>query len=399
VTHKGQDLQFGDSLERSSRAVWFGETSLQGVSGRHTWVTGAAFQQDHFDLPRLQSLDYRFSSPAVFAQDEISFGPRWTLAASGRIDVHSEYGVLATPRVSLLVRPATGWTLRVAGGTGAFAPTPFTEETEETGLSRVLPLRGVRAEHARGTSVDLTRVFGPWEVTGTVFGSDVDDPLQRRVVDANHVALVNVNGPTRTAGTELLVRFRAGEFNALFTHGWTRSTEIDPDDGHRRDVPLTPRQALSFTLIWEAEGRGRLGFEAYYTGRQSLEENPYRATGPAYALIGALAERRVGRVSLFVNCENLLNVRQTQYDPLVLSAPRPDGRWTVDAWAPLNGRVANGGDLCCTGESAIGSLSRLRLADGSRGRSVVAARHAAVSCRIAGRSVDRDYASGGVSKW
>jgi hypothetical protein len=91
------------------------------------------------------------------------------------------------------------------------------------------------------------------------------------------------------------------------------------------------------------ERRGRLGFEAYYTGRQSLEENLYRGTSPPYALIGALAERKVGRVSLFINCENLLDVRQTHYDPLVLPAPRPDGRWTVDAWAPLDGRVVNGG--------------------------------------------------------
>src|SRR5262249_27710145 len=132
-------------------------------------------------------------------------------------------------------------------------------------------------------------------------------------------------------------------FNALFTHGWTRSTEIDPDEGRRRDVPLTPGQTMSFSMIWEVEGRGRLGFEAYYTGRQSLEENPYRATGKPYGLIGALGERRVGPVSLFINCENLLDVRQTQFDPLVLPAPRPDGRWTVDAWAPLDGRIVNGG--------------------------------------------------------
>jgi len=100
---------------------------------------------------------------------------------------------------------------------------------------------------------------------------------------------------------------------------------------------------MSFTLIWEVEGRGRLGFEAYYTGRQSLEENPYRASGSPYALIGALGERRVGPASLFINCENLLDVRQTKFDPLVVPAPRPDGRWSVDAWAPLDGRVINGG--------------------------------------------------------
>jgi iron complex outermembrane receptor protein len=245
--------------------------------------------------------------------------------------------------VSFLARPRSGWTIRLAAGTGAFAPTPFTEETEETGLSRVLPLRGVRAERARGTSIDVTRVLGPVEVTGTVFGSTVDDPVQQRTADRSHVMLVNVNGPTRTVGTELLIRYRAGDFTALVTHGWTRSTEIDPDDGERRDVPLTPDHAASFTLMWEIEGRGRLGFEGYYTGRQSLDQNPYRSTGHSYMLLGALAERRLGRMRLFINAENLMDVRQTRDDPLVLPAPRPDGRWTVDAWAPLDGRVVNGG--------------------------------------------------------
>jgi iron complex outermembrane receptor protein len=60
-------------------------------------------------------------------------------------------------------------------------------------------------------------------------------------------------------------------------------------------------------------------------------------------LLGALVERKVGRVSLFLNSENLLDVRQTGDDPLVLPARRADGRWTVDAWAPLDGRVINGG--------------------------------------------------------
>lgn len=339
----GQHRRFGDATEHGTRVVWFGETSLQGVDGRHTWVVGGAFQQDRFTLDELPQFDYRFSSPAVFAQDEIAFSRKWTLGLSARADAHSEYGMLATPRISFLARPWPGWTMRVAAGTGAFAPTPFTEETEETGLSRVLPLRGLRAERARATSIDITRVIGRFELTGTVFASIVDYPLQQRTVDAGHVELVNVGGPTRTMGTELLLRYRAGEFTAFATHGWTNSTEIDPDIGNRRDVPLTPRQTASFTAMWEFEGAGRVGVEGYYTGGQSLEENPYRSSGRQYVLVGALAEKKVGKLRAFVNAENLLDVRQTKYDPLVLPAPRPDGRWTVDAWAPLDGRMINGG--------------------------------------------------------
>ncbi len=36
-------------------------------------------------------------------------------------------------------------------------------------------------------------------------------------------------------------------------------------------------------------------------------------------------------------------MRQTRHDPLVLPARLPNGRWTVDAWAPLDGTVVNGG--------------------------------------------------------
>jgi iron complex outermembrane receptor protein len=46
---------------------------------------------------------------------------------------------------------------------------------------------------------------------------------------------------------------------------------------------------------------------------------------------------------LFLNAENLLNVRQTRWDPLVRPTRASDGRWTVDAWAPTDGFVLNGG--------------------------------------------------------
>ena len=34
---------------------------------------------------------------------------------------------------------------------------------------------------------------------------------------------------------------------------------------------------------------------------------------------------------------------KTRWDPLLLPSREVDGRWTVDAWALLDGRVINGG--------------------------------------------------------
>jgi iron complex outermembrane receptor protein len=83
--------------------------------------------------------------------------------------------------------------------------------------------------------------------------------------------------------------------------------------------------------------------EVYYTGRQALDDNPYRAESRPYVVLGLLVERRVGRARLFLNAENLGDVRQTRWDPLLLPSRSAEGRWTTDAWAPLEGRTLNGG--------------------------------------------------------
>ena len=59
-------------------------------------------------------------------------------------------------------------------------------------------------------------------------------------------------------------------------------------------------------------------------------------------LFGGVVERRFERIRVFLNVEDLGDVRQTKWDPLVRPSEAGDGRWTVDAWGPLEGRVFNG---------------------------------------------------------
>jgi outer membrane receptor for ferrienterochelin and colicins len=337
------DRVFGTALETGTRTAWFTEASATGSSGRHTWVGGIAFQQDRYESPTLPRFDYTFNAPAVFAQDEVRIGPRLTIAASVRVDGHSEYGTKVSPRGSLLARPTGEWIIRASVGGGSYAPTPFSEETDETGLSRVQPLGGLVAEGAFGGSLDATFHRGAFEISGTVFGSRVDDPVQLKATGPSSVAFENASEATRTHGTELIVRYRHQGFLAMFTHAWTVSTEIDVDTGLRRDVPLTPKHFGSLNLIWEKEGVGGVGLEAYAFGRQPLEDDPSLDSGKPYVLLGALARRRFGKVLVFINAENLLDFRQTNEEAMVLQARRPDGRWLVDAWAPLDGRVFNAG--------------------------------------------------------
>jgi iron complex outermembrane receptor protein len=127
------------------------------------------------------------------------------------------------------------------------------------------------------------------------------------------------------------------------THVYLRATEPDPSGGGRREVPLTPRHTAGVVAAWEQEGRGRVGVEFYYTGRQELEDNPYRTVSEPHVIVGFLVERRFGPARLFLNAENVFDTRQTRHDSLVLPARTPHGRWTTDVWAPLEGRSFNGG--------------------------------------------------------
>ena len=126
------------------------------------------------------------------------------------------------------------------------------------------------------------------------------------------------------------------------SHAWVTATEVD-GDGTRADVPLTPRRTWGVIAAWERHGTARVGVELYRTGRQRLEDNPYRQESAPYTIFGMLAERRVGRVRLFINFENLTDTRQSRFDRLLLPFPGPTGRRTVDAWAPLDGRTVYGG--------------------------------------------------------
>lgn len=202
-------------------------------------------------------------------------------------------------------------------------------------------------ERARNASFDVGREVGPVELNATLFGSRVDDAVQLMPVEEGAsgatVQLTNVQGETRTAGVELLARIRWDDFGLTGSYVLVEATEPDPAGSGRRGVPLTPRHTAGLVAMWEDHDRGLLGVEAYYTGRQPLDDNPFRLEGRRHVHHGVLGELRRGPVGMFLNLENLLNVRQTGYDPLVRNARASDGRWTVDAWAPLEGFVVNGG--------------------------------------------------------
>lgn len=329
---------FGDSLERDRHELLFAEASMRGARGKQSWVAGAAFERDAYRPKDVPVYRYTYRNPGVFAQDDIQAAPWLTFSLGARADVHSQYGVLFSPRFAALLR-GHGWTSRLSLGQGFSTPSALTEDTEAAGLRRLTLIAPLFVERGRGLTFDVTRSWAHWTATSTLFASSVHHPLYTEQQIA--YTLRTLADPTENIGVENVATWRKGEVSAVASYTYTQARE--KPGAVRQDVELTPRHSAGLVGSWERENVARIGIEAYYTGTQRLDDNPYRTQSEPYVLFGFLVEKHFGRFKAYVNAEDLGNVRQTKYDPLLRTARGPDGRWTTDAWAPLDGRVFNGG--------------------------------------------------------
>lgn len=355
--------RFGAATEADVHRTGFIEGSYAWPRTGSSHVLGAAFQTESYRNEHVPGFDYAFRIPAVFAQSDFDVTPHVVLSASARLEGHSHYGSMLSPRISALLRSrAEGgarWTARVSAGAGAFAPVPFTEETEVTGLVPLRPLGALVVERAFGASVDVN---GAWETAGgrveanaTVFASQVAHPIVT-VPDtgttssgAGFIRLENAPVATRTVGVEVLLRVLRGPARVTATYAFMSAEDWNSDLGGtaRRQTPLVPRHAGGLVASLEWEGARRVGLELYYTGRQQLLDNPYRTTSVPFLIVGLLVEQvfqvPFGEMRAFLNAENITNVRQTRLDPLPLPSRGEGGRWTTDVWSDLAGFTLNGG--------------------------------------------------------
>ena len=278
---------------------------------------------------------------------------------------------MCTPRVSALFRGPGAWQVQLSGATGFFAPTPFLDETDGIPLAGLVPFNtrtitvcsvglcfsdsgevattaplSIQAQRARYGSLDLAGHIGSLRLTTTLFAARVEHPLIVSELNPfeERPQLINAPGPTRTAGAELVGVYAQRAWRVAVDYAYLHSTMFSAATASRVEAPLTPRHSGALDVAWkDAPGRTRLAFHVSYTGRQVVFDNPYRSATPPYATVALRAARRLGAVDLYINGENLGDVRQTRYGPLLTLAPRAELKGTTDVWAPLDGRVVNVG--------------------------------------------------------
>lgn len=346
ATRHGRVL--GGVAESDDRRSALAEATLSLAARRGTATLGASAEYDGLRTSPRAEIGHDYGTGSLFGEGTWTPADAVALEGGARLDRHSLYGAHGTYRLSGLYRIGSEWSLRVSGGTAFFAPDPLMPEVEEVGLTHLQTPLDLSAERGASGSVDLAGSIGPVQVSATVFTARVSHPvLAGRVPgspDSTLLRLANAGGPIRASGAELFAVYAREPILVTATFSRQYATELSPEDGRREDIPLTPRSAGGIDLAWEEDEAGaRVALEVFFTGRQRVEDDPYRSFTPTFATVELLAAKKLGRLELFVNAENLTNVRQTHWDPLLRLSPGLGGRWTTDEWAPLEGRLVNAG--------------------------------------------------------
>ncbi len=349
-----RDAEYGGApFDATQRFGFFDAQFVGPVGGGHTLLAGAAFNLDEFsdrtpgvDTPR----SYSYHSPALFAQAEWNLAAAWTALAGTRVDFHSDYGTFITPRASVKFTPAGNVTLRAGAGTGFKAPTIFIEEAEEVGFRNVRPIGDAEAERALSGSFDVNwKTFigssVSLDVNAAAYLTRLENTLladDDSLTAGGAVYLRNATGPVVARGGELSIKTGFGDLKLFL--GYTFLYATRDDHGVVSEVDLNPRHSAGAVLFYEGHGSGlKVGLETYWTGTQRLGRNPYRTSSPDYFLTGLLAEQAFGGLRVFINFENIFDVRQTRWDRAYAGDLTRVGYRPVPVYAPLEGRVVNGG--------------------------------------------------------
>lgn len=323
----------------------FTDISYARAIGKHAIVVGGCAVYDQFREDTPANLAPRNETRAAFGafvQDTVDLTDKFSLEAGFRVDATKNYGTFALPRVSVLYRINDNFTTRIGFGLGYKTPTMFTEEAETRLFRDVAPVGDIlKAERSAGGTFDLNYrgAIGEqftYSINQMFFLTEISDPIILRA-DANNVFRFR-NSDSRVNSRGFETNMRLGYDIAKLFVGYTfTDAKAGFLTGDRR-LTLLPRHKVNSALVFEEHESFKTGVEFYYGSRQTLDD---RSLSRSTAEFGLFGEKTFGKYSLFINAENITDVRQAQYSPVV-TGPHQNPNF-AELYTHTEGRIFNGG--------------------------------------------------------
>jgi outer membrane receptor for ferrienterochelin and colicins len=323
--------QFSYFTEASYLKKWKTNDLVTGLN-----ITGERFQKK---LPDSTQLDnYNQISAGVFIQDDWRISQIFIIQAGFRADHHNQYGNFLLPRISMLYRINSYFTTRFGGGLGYKIPSVFSSDVDERDYPDLLPLQNVKAEHSQGANWDINyhQKKNGWDITTnqTFFINRINDPLVTSTSGSGFISFSNAGNPITTKGFETYVQLLHDELEIYAGYIYTSAKKSYDND--LPNLSLIAKNKFATIIAYEFTDHFRTGLEGAYTGRQYLDDG---SRTPGYLFMAMMLRYDFRQFSFVLNCENLLDYRQTRKESIVI--PPYSNPAFKQLWAPIDGRVAN----------------------------------------------------------
>jgi outer membrane receptor for ferrienterochelin and colicins len=320
-------------------------------TGKHKLVFGANLILENFRKPNPDSTllnSYNYSTVGLFVQDDWQFTSKLSLQTGLRVDNHNTFGTFVLPRISLLTKPSEKFTIRLSVGTGYKTPNIFANQTPANPLTSVnywilTPLdANVKPENSIGSNIDVaysTHIGEHFSIQldQAFYYTNITNPIVTSAIpnQTNRTRLTNAPYDVNSIGTDTYLRM---EYDAIELYlGFNHTIAKRSGSGESAYLPFSPQDKFSLTLAYTIEGKWRFGIESSFVGSQYLYDNQRVKD---YAFWAGSVERKFGsHLSLILNAENILNVKQSDYEKVVTGTlERPSFN---PIWAPQEGAIVN----------------------------------------------------------
>jgi iron complex outermembrane receptor protein/outer membrane receptor for ferrienterochelin and colicins len=340
----GRIIQTNTHFFHGKELNYYTEASALLSYDKTDWVGGLNFIGDQFTKkPSDPVLLNNFSNQTLgaFLQNTYRLRENDILETGLRLDHHFTYGDFVLPRIAFFHRFNEQWASRFGFGMGYKTPNALAPQTIEYNIEQLSPIAGnIKAEKSFGfnAEVNYKKKYGgdnSFFINQAFFLTRLSSPIIANEFPSSNIVFENAGKPIISKGFDTYIQWgvRGWEIYAGYTFTIAERKYLQQN----QFVPLTPKNRFATVIAKEISEKLRFGIEASYTGSQYR----YDATKtPGYLFVAAMAGYNFNsHFSLILNCENLLDYRQSRHEALYEgSIVDPQFK---PLWSPIDGRVVN----------------------------------------------------------
>ncbi|MDI1356561.1 MAG: TonB-dependent receptor [bacterium] len=348
-------LTVKSTLSNFDRTLYYGGFNFTGkqissysefndlfTKGKHTWVNGVNFVAEQFSKvggDAVQFGNYVYQTTGFFSQEDYQLTPKISLEGGIRADYHNRYNWFILPRAGIFVKASPNLSLRLHYGSGYKIPNLFSS-SQPYDYARLMSIRDeVKPELSNGFNMDLNYHTLLWnqlslQLNQAFYSTNIKNPTILHADSSGNKFIINAPYSITSIGTDTYIRLKLRAWELYLGYNHTEAKQLGT--GINFNMPFNPKDKFATTLAYEIAGTWRMGIEAAYSANQYIYNNE---RVPNFWFLAGMLERKFPHGSVVLNCENMLDYRQSIHEPLVTGSSKQPVFASI--WGPVEGRVIN----------------------------------------------------------